>query len=118
MRCPFLREVQVKFCQASPFRKMIVRLPEPTDGERCSSADFHGCPAAKQCCEDRPSFSRCPFLQESLVQFCAAASVAKYIPYSDLPGSCCGNGEHSHCGLYRSIACPEESRELVGQRSA
>jgi hypothetical protein len=111
MACPYLREVRVNFCQASPYKKMIIRLPEPAEGERGSSPDFQSCPAAKQCCEDRPSFSRCPSLQESLVQFCAAAAIAKYIPYSEFSRSRCGNGDHSRCEFYRAIAFPDGNRQ-------
>ena len=104
MRCPFLREAQVKFCQASPFKKLIVRLPEQTGGERCSSPDYRECPAAKQHHEERPSLAHCPFLHESLVQYCTAASVAKYIPYSESSISRCGTDSHRYCQLYSSIA--------------
>jgi glycine cleavage system H protein len=106
MRCPFLREAQVKFCRASAFRKMIVRLPGQPENERCSSAEYVKCPAAKQAREDHPSLSHCPFLHESLVQYCSAASVTKYVPYSESILSQCGTESHNYCELFLTLAHP------------
>jgi glycine cleavage system H lipoate-binding protein len=106
MRCPFLREAQVKFCRASAFRKMIVRLPGQPDNERCSSPDYMNCPAARQHHEERPLLDHCPFLNESLVQYCSAGSVTKYIPYSESLLSQCGTESHKYCEAYLGIAHP------------
>ena len=100
MRCPFLREAQVKSCCASPFKKMIVRTSAPATSERCSGADWITCPAAKQHHQDRPAIDRCPFLQESLVQYCSAVSAPKYIPYSEASLSRCGTESHSYCEVF------------------
>jgi glycine cleavage system H lipoate-binding protein len=121
MRCPFLREAQVKFCRASAFRKMIVRLPGIADNERCSSPAYVYCPTAKQYHEEHPSLDHCPFLHESLVQYCSAASVTKYIPYSELALSQCGNESHRYCELYLSMATGDnspvrDSSEAVGDQ--
>jgi glycine cleavage system H lipoate-binding protein len=110
MRCPFLREAQVKFCRASAFRKMIVRLPGLVESERCSSPEYVHCPIAKQSHEEHPSLDHCPFLQESLMQYCSAASVTKYIPYSELAHSHCGTDSHRYCDLYLSMAHEEGTR--------
>lgn len=108
MRCPFLREAQVKFCQASPFKKMIVRTLGPPNHERCSSPDYVNCPAARQRQhhEEFPSQTHCPFLTESLVQYCSAASVTKFIPYSESELSRCVNENHRYCELYMALANP------------
>lgn len=106
MRCPFLREAQVKYCCASEFRKMIVRGEGNENAGRCSSPDYVSCPAARQHQEDIPSRSHCPFLQESLVQYCAAASVLKYIPYSAPSLSRCGNTDHRYCELFLTMQNP------------
>jgi hypothetical protein len=106
MRCPFLREAQVKYCRASAFRKMIVRTPSESPVERCLSPDYVHCPAAKQRHEEHPSLSRCPFLQESLVQYCSAAPVVKYVPYSESLNSHCGNASHRYCELYVALSQP------------
>lgn len=108
MRCPFLREAQVKFCRASAYRKMIVRLPEQPDNERCSSREHINCPVAKQHLEEHPSIDHCPFLHESLVQYCTAAAVTKYIPYSESVLSRCGTESHKYCELFLTLAQPQE----------
>jgi glycine cleavage system H lipoate-binding protein len=107
MRCPFLREAQVKSCCASPYKKMIVRTAEQSSSERCSGRDWITCPAAKQHCEEHPSVDRCPFLQESLVQYCSAVSSSKYIPYSEASLSRCGGESHSYCEVFLSVAGAE-----------
>ncbi len=106
MRCPFLREAQVRYCQASPFKKMIVQTPDQDIPERCSSTDYINCPSARQQQELQPGRAHCPFLQESLVQYCSAASVTKYIPYSESVLSRCGNESHRYCELYLALANP------------
>ncbi len=108
MRCPFLREAQVKFCQASPFKKMIVRTLGQPNHERCSSPDYVNCPAARQRQhhEEFPSQAHCLFLTESLVQYCSAASVTKFIPYSESELSRCCNENHRYCELYMALANP------------
>ncbi len=110
MRCPFLREAQVKFCQASAFRKMIVRTFAHADNERCSSPDYVNCHAAKQHYEELPSQSHCPFLQESLAQYCAAAAVTKFVPYSESLLSRCGNESHRYCEVFLALAHPLTDR--------
>jgi glycine cleavage system H lipoate-binding protein len=108
MRCPFLREAQVKFCQASPYRKLIVRLPDQTARERCSSPDYVNCPSALQHLEERPSLAHCPFLNESLVQYCAAAPVPKYVPFTESTGSRCTTENHRFCELFLAISAPDQ----------
>lgn len=103
-RCPFLREAQVKSCAASGVRKLIVRLPDHAASERCSSAGYEQCPSAKQYRSDVVSTSHCPFLQESLVQYCSAAPVVKYIPYTESVLSRCGSGQHASCELFAAMA--------------
>jgi glycine cleavage system H protein len=106
MRCPFLREAQVKSCQASAYRKMIARSSVHAGNERCLSEDYVHCPSVKQLHEELPSHSRCPFLEESLVQFCAAAPVTKYIPYTESLRSRCISGRHRYCELFLVLAHP------------
>lgn len=105
MRCPFLREAQVRFCSASAYRKLIIRSDEPS-AERCTSPQWTTCAASKQHREDHPNASRCPFLQESLVQYCSVASVSKYIPYTDAANSRCNTENHRYCGAYFEMAEP------------
>jgi glycine cleavage system H lipoate-binding protein len=116
MRCPFLREAQVKSCCASTFRKMIVRTSDQATHERCSSSDWVSCPTSKQHCEDHPSAERCPFLLESLVQYCSAAPLSKFVPYSDGPASHCTSDGHKYCDLYLSVSKEKSSRNSTSNR--
>jgi len=106
MRCPFLKEAHVKHCQAAPFRKMIVQSSEAAGAEICSSASYRDCPSARLPGEALPEAPRCPNLQESLVQFCSAAAITKYIPYSESLLSRCGTENHRYCELYLAMAHP------------
>jgi glycine cleavage system H lipoate-binding protein len=110
MRCPFLREAQVKYCRGSAFRKMIVRVPGQPESDRCASPDFVNCPGVQPLLESHADSARCPFLQEPLMQYCGAASVTKYIPYSEAVLSHCGTDSHKYCELYLSLAHPERAR--------
>jgi glycine cleavage system H lipoate-binding protein len=109
MRCPFLREAQTKFCRVSAFRKMIVREPGQADNDRCFTPDHVGCAAFTGHSVESPGTGQCPFLQEALIQFCGAASVAKYIPYSEEVLSPCGTDGHNYCELFLSIAQPDHT---------
>ncbi|HEY6950954.1 MAG TPA: hypothetical protein VI758_01035 [Bacteroidota bacterium] len=107
MRCPFLREVQVKSCSASPFKKMIVRSSIEADHERCSGTEWMWCPAAKGHREDHPNLNHCPFLHESLVQYCSAVPAPTFVPYNESPSSRCHREGHVYCELFLSTTYPE-----------
>jgi glycine cleavage system H lipoate-binding protein len=104
MRCPFLREEQVKSCRAVPFRKPFARSALKGTDERCTSPEHVHCPAAHQSREAHPALSRCPFLQESLVQFCAAVPVPTYVPWSESPDLRCSHDGHRFCDSYLAVA--------------
>ncbi|MBM4167709.1 MAG: glycine cleavage system protein H [Ignavibacteria bacterium] len=105
-RCPFLREAQVKSCHASGIRKQIVRDADAPHEELCTSTRYTSCPLVKECHEERSAHSRCPFLHESLVQYCAATPVTKYIPYSESLITRCGTRNHQYCPVFVSHAKP------------
>ncbi len=101
MKCPFIRETRVRSCRNSGIRKQIPELSGAAPG-RCQSADYVNCPAGTP--EARESGDAvCPLLQESLVQYCAAAPVTKFIPYSEPLLSRCGSGAYRYCGLYLDV---------------
>lgn len=103
MRCPFLREALVRSCQTATFRKMLVQTPGAAAGEKCSSDRYQDC-SIYQAHEPRiPPSSHCPFLQESLMQYCGASPVVKFVPYSESELSRCGNDDHRYCDLFRAI---------------
>jgi glycine cleavage system H lipoate-binding protein len=103
VRCPFLREAHVQSCQASPFRKQIVRTGTAAD-ERCGSAAWRECPVVHDLHEEHPSAGACPFHAESLAQYCSAAPVTKLIPWSDQAFSRCGSEAYRYCDLYLALA--------------
>jgi glycine cleavage system H lipoate-binding protein len=104
VRCPFLREEQVKSCHVAPFRKSLARSFATGEGERCTSADHRSCPLLRESREAHPDASRCPFLRESLVQFCAASPRPTYVPWSESPELRCGHDGHRFCELFLAAA--------------
>jgi glycine cleavage system H lipoate-binding protein len=104
MRCPFLREEQVKSCQAAPFRKALARSVAHAELERCSSAAYVSCAMLRQSHEEQPNPTRCPFLSESLSQFCAATTRPAYVPWSESPELRCAHDGHRFCETFLSVA--------------
>lgn len=118
MRCPFLREAQVKSCRASSCRKMIAQVAGQSATERCSTSAYAECPAAKPLIGEDAILDQCPYLHDSLVQFCGAASLTKYIPYSEEVLSHCGTDSHKYCELFLAFAQPQsyEAHAAPGAR--
>ncbi len=108
MRCPFLKEANVRYCLAAPFRKMILEAPESSAEERCSSPSYVGCPSAPRGGKSVQPAAQCPSLQTALVQYCSAAAVTRYIPYSESLQSRCGIDSHRYCEVYLGVAHPPE----------
>lgn len=106
MRCPFLREAQVRFCRASAYRKLIVRS-EATAAERCSSPDWRNCGTAANHVIEDPLPATCPFLQVSPVQYCSVAPVSRFVPYTDSAQARCNTDHHKYCDVYLDLASPE-----------
>jgi glycine cleavage system H lipoate-binding protein len=103
----------VKYCRASAFRKMIVRIPGKPDLDLCTSPEHVNCPAAQADPDALAGGVHCPGLQEALMQYCAAASLTKYIPYSEAVLSHCGTDSHKYCELFLTFAHPER-RQTAG----
>ncbi len=110
MRCPFLRETHVKYCEAAPYKKMIVEAPGASGAERCSSPAHRDCPSARHAAENQSAGTHCPFLVSSLVQYCSAAAITKYIPYSESLLSRCGTANHRYCELFLGLARPFDAK--------
>jgi glycine cleavage system H lipoate-binding protein len=106
MRCPFLREEQVRSCQASPIRKPIARSASRGEDERCSSPAYASCPTANASPGLLQGSSRCPFLLESLAQHCAASPLPTYVPWTESPASLCSGDGHRFCETYLSESGP------------
>jgi glycine cleavage system H lipoate-binding protein len=114
MQCPFLKEARVDSCSRATTRKPIARAPEQAAADKCFSAAFRGCSLFRAEPDTTPADAvRCPYLDESLSQYCAAAPVTKYIPYSEALLSRCGTSAHTYCDLYLAMAhadLPESPR--------
>ncbi len=108
MNCPFLREAQVRSCQASHVRKLIVDGIGTAADVTClteahvNCASFH----EQHAVSDGPA--RCPFLHERLMQYCGVQAVPKMVPYSEL--SRCGSESFRYCELYLDIARPRRDQ--------
>ncbi len=110
MRCPFLREEQVESCQSAPFRKQIARSALRETTERCTTAAYSTCPNLRESHTTHPNPGRCPFLRQSLVQYCAATSVRAYVPWSDSPDLACGHDGHRFCDVFLGTVGPHGRR--------
>ena len=102
MKCPFLRESWVKFCQAAPYRKVIEQTAESA-ADLCTSSAFQACAAFR---EHRKSQSTppCPFLQESRAQVCSHDPSVRFVPCSDQVHSRCVTDNHRYCESYLAAA--------------
>jgi glycine cleavage system H lipoate-binding protein len=58
--------------------------------------------------------NRCPYLDESLAQFCGAAPVAKFIPFSEALLSRCGSSAFRYCDLFITMAHPQDRVTQAG----
>jgi glycine cleavage system H lipoate-binding protein len=117
MTCPFLKETQVKFCQMAGVRKLIPLTASTTGSlavpERCTSTAYSGCPVFVKQPVASAAVARCPWLQESLMQYCGGAPVPRFIPYSESMLSRCGNGSFRYCDVYIGLAHPERDADEV-----
>jgi glycine cleavage system H lipoate-binding protein len=113
MTCPFLREAQVKYCQTAAVRKLIPLAVAARSADKCSSAGYTGCSVYQSQPVAESAAAACPYLRESLMQYCAAAPVAKMVPYSESLLSRCGSDSFRYCELYLSMAHPEHGAEEV-----
>lgn len=109
MQCPFLRETLVESCSHSLVRKLIVRNPENLPLERCSSRKFGECALFATAPEPDTGAGHCPYLEESLMQYCGAAPVPKFIPFSEAVLSRCGSTAHRYCELFITMAHPRQA---------
>ena len=111
MTCPFLREAQVRYCRSTPMRKLIPLAQGGAVEEKCASAAHTTCQIYRGESFVPPSNGECPFLRESLMQYCAAAPVTRLVPYSESLLSRCGTASYRYCDLYLSMAHPDLPHE-------
>lgn len=104
MTCPFLKETRMKYCQSSAIRKMIPFAQSNHADEKCSSGDYASCPVYQAQPPSGIERGSCPLLRVSLMQYCGAAPVAKFVPYSESLLSRCGSNSHRYCELFLAMA--------------
>ncbi|HWC96535.1 MAG TPA: hypothetical protein VG456_07295 [Candidatus Sulfopaludibacter sp.] len=106
MTCPFLQEAQVKYCRTATVRKLIPLAQSGHSDEKCISSQHASCKVFQS--QSSPEAGGpdgiCPYLRESLMQYCSAAPVAKLVPYSESLLSRCGNDSYRYCELYLAMA--------------
>jgi glycine cleavage system H lipoate-binding protein len=113
MTCPFLKETQVKYCQTASVRKLIPLAVGVQASDKCSSAAHTTCSVYRRNPEPGGETGACPYLRESLMQYCGAAPVPKMIPYSESLLSRCGGSSYRYCELFLGMAHPEPERHGV-----
>ncbi|HEY2018336.1 MAG TPA: hypothetical protein VGH38_32750 [Bryobacteraceae bacterium] len=113
MTCPFLKEAQVSYCRTATVRKLIPTAQTGNAGEKCSSPAHTTCPVYQQQIMKESAFGPCPYLTESLMQYCGAAPVTRFVPYSESLLSRCGNDGFRYCELYLAMAHPDQASEEV-----
>lgn len=98
MKCPFLRESWVKFCQATPYKKVIEQTAD-SSADLCTSSAFCGCAVLR---EQRlsPASPSCPFLHESRGQVCSQDPTVRFVPCSDQVLARCVTENHRYCEIY------------------
>jgi glycine cleavage system H protein len=111
MTCPFLKEAQVKFCQTASIRKLIPLAGAGSAEEKCGSSAHTSCSVYRQHPAEQAASESCPYLRESLMQYCGAAPVAKMVPYSESLLSRCGNDSFRYCELYLNMLHPGRGQE-------
>jgi len=115
MTCPFLREAQVKYCEAAAVRSLIPLAQADSGQEKCTGSDHVECRVFKNQRQPDTGNGGCPHLRESLMQYCSAAPVTKFIPYSEALLSRCGNESHRYCEIYLRMAHPRAAADSADE---
>src|SRR6185437_14069551 len=101
MRCPYLKDANVKLCGNSAWRKMIVQQAGGAGEEKCSSPSYADCQVYQQRHGESPDHPRCPHLEEKLAEYCAAAPVPQLVPHTEA-ASRCQNDSYKYCEVFRA----------------
>ena len=107
MTCPFLKEAEVAYCQSATVRTLIPLAQATAAQDKCASPEHVTCPVYRARAEAGPDRGACPQLRQALMQYCAAAPVTKFIPYSESLMSRCGNDSFRYCPEYLKMAHPD-----------
>jgi glycine cleavage system H lipoate-binding protein len=103
MRCPYLKEANVKQCGNSAWRKMIVQQPAGTGDEKCASSSYAACPVYRGRSDEAPPDPRCPYFEEKVAEYCAVSPVPQLVPYTEAE-SRCKSDSYKYCEVFRGQA--------------
>lgn len=101
MQCPFLKETRVRWCRAAGIRKPIPEAQSDDAACRCLDGRFRACQWVSP--EFRQSEPPCPHLEHALVQYCEAAPLTRFVPFSEPLLTRCGSGAHKYCDFFLDI---------------
>lgn len=101
MQCPFLKETRVRWCRAAGIRKPIPESQSDDAACRCLDERFRACRWVSL--ESREAPPPCPHLEHALVQYCEAAPLTRFVPFSEPLLTRCGSDAHKYCDFYLDI---------------
>jgi glycine cleavage system H lipoate-binding protein len=95
-------------------RKLIPLAQCCRADEKCSSGAHTGCRVfldhpVETAGQGENAAALCPHLGESLMQYCNASALTRFVPYSESLLSRCGNEGYRYCELYLAMAHPMHS---------
>src|SRR4051794_12846598 len=103
MRCPYLKQANVKLCGNSAWRKMIVQQAVHGIDEKCASASYTSCPVYRDRGEQVAADPRCPYFEEKVAEYCAVAAVPQLVPHTE-SASRCKSDSYNYCQVFRGQA--------------
>ncbi len=101
MQCPFLKEARVRWCRAAGIRKPIAESQSDDAACRCLDERFRDCRWVSPEFHEAPP--PCPHLEHALVQYCEAAPLTRFVPFSEPLLTRCGTDAHKYCDFYLDL---------------
>jgi hypothetical protein len=98
MSFPFLRETVVWGCRSSHVRKLISGVRGMQPGNVCVNAEHRRCAGFVDITAEAGE-GACPSLEHSLAQYCQAAPVTRFVPYTEPLLARCGNSAFRYYDL-------------------
>lgn len=92
----------MKSCLHAGSRAMVAG---PAGGGMCASPDYARC-AEWPGQDNAAGQARCPYLDEALMQYCAASAVRKFVPYNETFLSRCAGEGYRYCEAFLDAAMP------------
>ncbi len=116
MTCPYFKETRVWGCRSAHVRKLIPHSAAAPPGSLCLDGGYHRCSGFVGVqAEPGGGNAVCPNLEQSVVQYCAAAPVTKFIPYSEAVLIRCGSGAFRYCDQFLDQMGPGRAPTIDGQ---